>query len=95
MDIVQRLQDEQEAIADAMDDLMIFPSQEVLRRSLQQIEVHFANEERAMRQRGVSDDNYEALMKDQKQIVDLARSALQLAAAGAKSTNTSCNNNKG
>ena len=43
-DIVSRIEDEQEAIEERMGDLLIFPSEDVLRKSLPLIESHFANE---------------------------------------------------
>ena len=74
--VISQLQEEQEEIAEAMDDLLIFPSRNILRRSLHRLEVHFANEERAMRLCGFSDESYQSQMQDQQRIVGLARSAL-------------------
>ena len=83
---ISLLQDEQEEIEEAMDDLLIFPSQSILRRSLQRIQVHFANEERAMRLCGFSDESYRAQMNDQKRIVGMARSALVAQPAPTKAS---------
>ena len=43
-DLVSQIEDEQEAIEERMEDLLIFPSEDVLRKSLPLIESHFANE---------------------------------------------------
>mmetsp|Transcript_3896 Transcript_3896/g.6733 ORF Transcript_3896/g.6733 Transcript_3896/m.6733 type:complete len:95 (-) Transcript_3896:217-501(-) len=94
MDVAQ-LQDEQEAVAEAMDDLLIFPSQEVLRRSLQRIEGHFANEERAMRRCGFSDEKYEEQMKYQKQIVDMAQSAFPQSQSASTKASALCSQKSG
>ena len=59
-----------------MDGLLIFPSQKILRRSLQRIDVYFANEERAMRLCCFPDEMHQAQLEDQRLIVAMAQSAL-------------------
>lgn len=84
--VLSQLQDEQEDMAEAMDDLLIFPSQSVLRRLLQRIEAHFLNEQRAMRLCGFSDESYQSQMQDQQRIVGMARLALMAQPAPTKAS---------
>ena len=84
--VISQLQDEQEDMAEAMDDLLIFPSQNLLRRLLQRIETHFVIEERAMRLCGFSDESYQAQLQNQQRIVGMARSALMAKPAPTKAS---------
>ena len=76
-DLVSQIEDEQEAIEERMEDLLIFPSEDVLRKSLPLIESHFSNETAAMRQGAFAREDF-VLQKDgQNEIMDIAWAALK------------------
>uniref|UniRef100_A0A7S2A794 Hemerythrin-like domain-containing protein n=1 Tax=Trieres chinensis TaxID=1514140 RepID=A0A7S2A794_TRICV len=72
---IARLENEHDDIEEAMDDLLIFPSGEVFRRSLKLVESHFANEKAVMKEHGFEAKYRDYQMEDQQRILHMARIA--------------------
>ena len=69
---VDRIEEEQEEIDDALEDLLIFPTQNVLRRLVQRLENHFAHEEAFLKQWNVPSRDSDAQVQGQQRIMNLA-----------------------
>mmetsp|Transcript_46048 Transcript_46048/g.139767 ORF Transcript_46048/g.139767 Transcript_46048/m.139767 type:complete len:94 (-) Transcript_46048:662-943(-) len=83
---VSRIEEEHEAIDEVMEDLLIFPSEDILRRALKIIESHFASEETFMKQCKFGEEDLDSQIEDQQRILSMARTALK----GGSMTAASC-----
>eukprot|EP00586_Coscinodiscus_wailesii_P015805 CAMPEP_0172500836 /NCGR_PEP_ID=MMETSP1066-20121228/143681_1 /TAXON_ID=671091 /ORGANISM="Coscinodiscus wailesii, Strain CCMP2513" /LENGTH=98 /DNA_ID=CAMNT_0013275307 /DNA_START=54 /DNA_END=350 /DNA_ORIENTATION=+ len=87
---MSRLEDEHDEIDEAMEDLLIFPSEVIFRRSLKLIEAHFTNEDAVMKECGFGpgNDYYDLQMSDQRRILDMATTALKRGGSESSYCNT-------
>ena len=67
---IDRIEEEQEEIDEALQDLLIFPTQDVLRRVVQLLERHFVQEETFVKDWSIP--TKDRLIQDQQSILKLA-----------------------
>lgn len=65
------LEEEFEDVEESLDDLLIFPSVNALRRSLTLIKSYFAHEHILMKQCKFSQDDYTSQIAEQEQILSI------------------------
>lgn len=73
------LKEEQEDVSDSLEDLLIFPSRQGLRRLMGIIQHYFAMEMEALSSGGDSltlDEQHQSIVSDQKELLDLCMKEL-------------------
>jgi hypothetical protein len=70
------MEEKQEEIEESLDDLLIFPTQKGLRRSMDMIEAYSMLEVQMMKQRGISEQQQHSSIEEQQHILDIARNEL-------------------
>mmetsp|Transcript_5674 Transcript_5674/g.8614 ORF Transcript_5674/g.8614 Transcript_5674/m.8614 type:complete len:94 (+) Transcript_5674:125-406(+) len=81
------IDEKHEEIEESLEDLLIFPTQKGLRRSMDMIKAYFVFEATIMRKIGFRDEDYQSTMEDQRHILNNAVKELnkgtQLAASSS------------
>ena len=70
------MDDNREEIEESLEDLLIFPTREGLRRSIRMIESYFSLEVQLAKDKEVKEQQYETIVEEQRRIVKIATDAL-------------------
>jgi hypothetical protein len=70
------MEEKQEEIEESLDELLIFPTQKGLRRSMDMIEAYSMLEVQMMKQRGISEQQQHSTVEKQQHILNIARNEL-------------------
>ena len=77
MENYDEIEEKQEAIEESLEDLLIFPTQKGLRRSVDMINSYFSLLGKQQDTAGrLQDRDYQSMMDDQQQIMDITRKEL-------------------
>lgn len=78
--------DNREEIEESLEDLLIFPTREGLRRSIRMIESYFSLEVQLAKDKGVKEQQYDTIVEEQRRIVKIATDALDRSQAVTSSS---------
>ena len=70
------MDDHREEIEESLENLLIFPTREGLRRSIRMIESYFSLEMQLTKDKGVKEHQYNTIVEEQQRIVKIATDAL-------------------
>ena len=70
------MDDNREEIEESLEDLLIFPTREGLRRSIRMIESYYCLEVQLAKDKGVKEQQYNTIVEEQLRIVKIATDAL-------------------
>mmetsp|Transcript_7273 Transcript_7273/g.10678 ORF Transcript_7273/g.10678 Transcript_7273/m.10678 type:complete len:102 (+) Transcript_7273:364-669(+) len=86
---LDRLEGEHEDVEESLENLLILPTEQSLRRVLKQIAVHFAHEEAFMTKYKFDQEAFSTQIEDQRRILNMAQKEL-LKTAVASSEDGCC-----
>jgi 5'-deoxynucleotidase YfbR-like HD superfamily hydrolase len=72
----KKMDDSREEIEESLENLLIFPTREGLRRSIRMIQSYFSLEVQLTKDKGVKEQQLETIVEKQQRIVKIATDAL-------------------
>jgi hypothetical protein len=91
--MVSAMEEEREQIEESLEDLLIFPAQGQLQRSLKLIKTHFIHEENFLEQSGLEKHTYKYHLSDQQRILTMILNELDRSKKILSSSGDACKSN--